>query len=158
MNRHQKGTKRRRQILRLWTRAQALEALPYVRSIVRSLREHHLEVLRQRRDARRLADRPGRPGREALIAHQEALQGEARASQAFQHSLDELQSLDVYCLDPVRGEALIPFIRDEQLAWFVFDLFDDEPLRSWRFHSDPPETRRPAAELEPAQDDTTAYA
>src|SRR5262249_39623021 len=109
MNRHQKGTKRRRQILRLWTRAQALEALPYVRSIVRSPREPHLEVLRHRRDARRLADRPGRPDREALIAHQEALQGEARASQGFQHSLDELQSLDVYCLDPVRGEALIPF-------------------------------------------------
>ncbi len=46
-------------------------------------------------------------------------------------------------LDPVHGQALVPFVHEEQLAWYVFDLFDPQPLRFWRFQSDPDETRRP---------------
>ena len=42
---------------------------------------------------------------------------------------------------------MVPFIYNGQLAWFVFDLFDDsDPLRFWRYHQDPLETRRPIAE------------
>jgi hypothetical protein len=55
----------------------------------------------------------------------------------------ELAVLDVYSHDPVKGHALIPFVHDEQLAWYFFDLFDAEPFRFWRFQSDPDETRRP---------------
>ena len=61
-----------------------------------------------------------------------------------------LQAIDVYCLDPIQGLALIPFVHDKQLAWFVYDLFDAEPLRFWRYHEDSFETRRPLAELEVA--------
>jgi hypothetical protein len=43
--------------------------------------------------------------------------------------------------------AWIPFSHDNQLAWFVFDLFDTEPIRYWRYQTDPLETRRPVSEV-----------
>ena len=44
----------------------------------------------------------------------------------------------------VGGLALIPFAVEKRLAWYVFDLFDEEdPLRFWRYHQDPLEKRRP---------------
>lgn len=57
-------------------------------------------------------------------------------------ALEELDSLDIQLLDAVGGQALVPFVHDDQLAWYVFDLFDSQPIRSWRFQSDPDETRR----------------
>ena len=38
--------------------------------------------------------------------------------------------------------ALVPFLYDEQLAWFVYDLHDPSGLRFWRYHSDSDDTRR----------------
>jgi hypothetical protein len=55
---------------------------------------------------------------------------------------EELAELDVYSLDPLKGQALVPFVHDEQLAWYIFDLFDAEPIRAWRYQSDPEHTRR----------------
>jgi len=108
-----------------------------------SLREHRLDAVRQRLKADRLAGKPGRPNRSMIIA-QEETRGAAGAAEArYQEALDELQALDVYCLDAVAGEALVPFVHDEQLAWFIFDLFDEQQLRFWRFHEDPLDTRRP---------------
>ena len=46
-------------------------------------------------------------------------------------------------LDAVQGMALVPFVHDDQAAWYVFDLFDSQPIRSWCYQSDPEETRRP---------------
>jgi hypothetical protein len=37
----------------------------------------------------------------------------------------------------------VPFVHDEQLAWYIFDLFDAPAFRFWRFQSDPEDTRRP---------------
>lgn len=143
MNRNRKSSKRRRQTIQVWTHAQAQAALPYVASVVRSLREHALEAQGHRLTLKRLAKQPGRPNRAALIAHEETVRDAEAAEERFQDALGELQELDIYCLDPMRGEALIPFVHEEQLAWFVYDLFDDEPLRTWRYHSDSLETRRP---------------
>ena len=78
-----------------------------------------------------------------MIAEQETKHDLGRAEHDFQDAADELQALDVYTLDPVRGQALIPFVYDEQLAWYIFDVFDANPFRCWRFQSDPDETRRP---------------
>ena len=36
----------------------------------------------------------------------------------------------------------MPFVHDGKPAWYVFDLFDSQPIRSWRYQSDPDETRR----------------
>jgi hypothetical protein len=143
VKRQPKGAKQRAQTLRVWTYDEALAAVPYISSVLRSIREHALGALAHARTAQRLNDRPGRPDRDALIAHQDARDQARRADEQFQEAIDELQELDVYCLDPLQGQALIPFVLDEQLAWYIFDLFDLQPLRFWRFQSDPEDTRRP---------------
>jgi hypothetical protein len=151
MKRNRKGAPRRQETIRPWTYSRAQAALPYLASIMRSLREHRLDAHHHRLAAKRLADQPGRPDRQTLIAQEEALRASRRAEEQFEESLGELEALDVYCLQPVHGRALVPFVHNDQLAWFVYDLFDAEPLRFWRYHSDPLETRRPITK---AQKDT----
>src|SRR5208282_1669711 len=121
MKRNQKGAKRRRQVLRVWTREQARAALPYVSSIVGSLREHWLDAQSHRRALGRLSGQKGRPDRACLIAQDEEGRAVREADARFQQTLEELQALDIYCLDPSRGQALIPFVNGAQLAWFVYD-------------------------------------
>jgi hypothetical protein len=158
MNRNKKESKRRREMLQVWTHDQARAALPYIASVLRSLREHKLEAQAQQRTAARLDQRPGRPDRDTLIARQEALKTADKAEERFQEALDELQLLDVYCLDPIAGQALVPFVHDDQLAWYVYDLFDSEPLRFWRFHSDPLEMRRPFDDMQKKAEPITRLA
>jgi hypothetical protein len=143
VKRQPKGAKQRSQTLRVWTYEEAQAAIPYITSVLRSIREHALTALSHTRAAQRLADRPGRPKRAAIIAHQEAQDEAHRSDEKFQEAVGELQDLDVFCLDPLQGQALVPFVQDEQLAWYIFDLFDVQPLRFWRFQSDPEDTRRP---------------
>ncbi len=154
MKRNQKGAKRRQRQVRVWTLEQARSALPYLSSVVRSLREHWLEAVTQHRNAKRLAQRPGRPDRHSLIAHAESVKAAEQADERFREALAELEGLDVFVLDPVAGQALVPFVHDENLAWYVYDAYDSEPLQFWRYHSDPLETRRPLAELKDEQERT----
>ena len=132
--------------LRLWTYAEAVKALPYLRAIVRSLREHWLQWQRVRLQVRRLDARPGRPDRQALVLRAEAAREAELAEDRFNEALRELEALDVYCLDPVKGRARIPFRQGDDLAWFVFDLFAPQELGAWRSYADPLETRRPPVE------------
>ena len=78
----------------------------------------------------------------ALIEEQELRRDLHKGESEYQAALDELQELDIQPLDVSQGTALVPFVHDEQLAWYVFDLFDSQPIRSWRYQSDPDETRR----------------
>ena len=143
MSEKQKGARRHTKGLRLWSHARALAALPYVTPVVRSLREHRLEALHYQRQARRLADKPGRPDRAAMIAHQDALHDIQRARSRYEEALKELNALGITCLDPVRGQVLFPFVHRKKLAWLQFDLFDKEPLRYWRYQDEPEDVRRP---------------
>lgn len=140
-------TKRNRslRVIRLWTQPEAVKALPYVRSIVHSLREHWLDAQRKRLEAQRLGQ-IARPNRKQLIATEDASAAQTKAEDAFNEALEELMGMDVFLLDPVQGVALIPFQQDEELAWYVFDWFDKAGLTAWRFHKDPLETRRPMPE------------
>jgi hypothetical protein len=146
MNGNRKTSKRKKDTIQPWTYEQARRVLPYLRSIVQSLREHRVEALAEHRKAKEITDRPGRPDRSTLIAQEEALRAARAAEARFEAALEELHVLDIYCLDPIRGEALVPFVHDNQLAWYVYDLFDNEAFRFWRYHSDPLEARRPIAE------------
>ena len=147
MKRHRKGSKKQSESIQVWTYEQARRVLPYVASIMRSLREHCLEAQHYHLSARRLTERLGRPDRTAILAHTDLVQAAKEAEERFHEALDELHTLDIYCLNPVAGLALIPFARDDRLAWFVFDLYDrDDPIRFWRYHQDSLETRRPIAE------------
>jgi hypothetical protein len=128
--------------LRLWAFDDAQAAVPYVSSVMRSLREHHLDIQNKRRELQALASRTGRPDRKSLIADQELRRDLHKAESEYQGALDELQELDIQPLDVAQGTSLVPFVHDDQLAWYVFDLFDSQPIRSWRYQSDPDETRR----------------
>jgi len=138
---------RRRQTLQVWTYEQARSVIPYVRSIMKSLRDIQIESQNHSLRAERLAKRAGRPDRDRIINQQEALESADEASERFRRTLADLHDLDIYCLDAIRGLALIPFAQNKQLAWYVFDLFDKDPLLHWRFHDDPLETRRSVADL-----------
>jgi hypothetical protein len=153
-----KGVKQSRDTLQVWSLNQARAAIPYLSSVLRSMREHALQSLAGAHKARRLAEKPGRSSRTDLIAWQEA-EHEARQAEArFQEAAGELEDLDVFTLDPVRGQALIPFVQEEQLAWFIFDLFDNKPFRFWRFQSDPDDTRRPITPTQQGWTGTTQIA
>jgi hypothetical protein len=146
VKRDRKRARRREQTIRIWSYAEARAVVPYVVSIMRSLRETKLEAQQQHRTAKRLALRPGRPDRSTLTAREDALEAARRADDRFHGFLEELHTLDVYCLDAVQGLALIPFAKDNQLAWWICDMYDSEPLRFWRYHRDTLETRRPIPE------------
>ena len=128
---------------RLWTYEAALSAVPYLRAVVRSLREQWLHVRSVRRQIRRLDARPGRPDRQTLIRRAAAVQELDQADLELVETFDELKAIDVYCLDPAQGLALTPFGKGDELAWYVFDLFAPQGLEAWRFQSDPLEMRRP---------------
>jgi hypothetical protein len=146
MKSHRDGTKRRAKTLRAWTYEEACKALPYISSVLRTVRDHRINALQHDRTAQQLARRPGRPNRDDLIAHEEAVASARRANDQFREALVELHALDIYCLDPIAGTAVIPFVHDNQLAWFLFDLFAEQPIRFWRYHTDPLDTQRPLAE------------
>jgi hypothetical protein len=148
MKRNHKKATRRTQVVKVWTRTEAQQALPLIRSVMQSLREHRLEAQAQHLRAERFKKRPGRPDRNGLIAHAEAVQAATEANDRFDAGLRELLRLNVYCLDPIQGQALIPFAHGANLAWFVFDLFEPDALKTWRYHEDPITMRRPIAELE----------
>jgi hypothetical protein len=143
VKRNPKKAKRTSDDLRVWTFAQAQQAAPYIASVVRSLREHGLETLARHRYLRRLANRPGRPDRSTLIAMTDAQRDLANAQDQFTQAIEDLHQLDIYSLEPLMGQALVPFVHDDQLAWYMFDLFDSQPFRFWRFQSDSDDTRRP---------------
>lgn len=128
--------------LRLWTHAKALAAVPYLRSVLASVREHWLEMQQFRREKERLDERPGRPDRATTIQRALAQRNAEAAAQQFDDAMHELLALDVYCMDPVQGQALIPFMQSGHLAWFVFGMFESEGLKEWRFHADPANKRR----------------
>lgn len=146
MKRKRKQKRPPLQMIRLWDYPQARKALPYLRSVTSSLRDHWLEAQSRRLEMARLARAPGRPNRGALLAATRATEEKTDAEDRFNDALNELMGIDVYLLDPLRGVAFIPFQKKDELAWFVFDLFDSDDLKSWRLHQDPLDKRRPIAE------------
>ncbi len=68
---------------RLWTYAEAIRALPYLRAIARSLREHWLEMQQARQQIRRMNARPGRPNRQTLLLRKEAIREAELAKERF---------------------------------------------------------------------------
>src|SRR4051794_7267221 len=124
MKRQNKKSGQTQRRIHLWTVSQAQAAVPYVRSIVQTLRDTWLESLTHHHRAARLANKPGRPDRSALTAQDDERLAANRAQQQFGNALEELEDLDVFCVNPLNGLAVIPFRQNEQLAWFLFDLFD----------------------------------
>jgi hypothetical protein len=132
--------------LKFWNYGEAVKARSYLRAVTGSLREHSLNLHSARLRLERLDSRAGRPDRETLIQRADAAREVEQADRDFHEAIHELNALDVYCADPARGLAMIPFKKGNRLAWYVFDLFAPQGLVGWRFHADPMEARRPLAE------------
>lgn len=109
---------------------------------MRSLREFALQSQSLRRELVAIEERPGRPDRKLLIQQEELKRDLLRSEDEHASAQQELDALDIQVLDALQGQALVPFVHDDQLAWYIFDLFDDKPIRAWRYQSDPDETRR----------------
>jgi hypothetical protein len=122
-------TDRRHRYIRVWTCAQAVAVLPYVASILRSLREHRLDALRHHLTAKRLADQPGRPRRDTLIAQEDAVRQADRADAEYQRTLAELEWLGIRCLDPLACRAIVTASRAGERVECMYDLFDPQPVR-----------------------------
>ncbi len=134
--------------VRLWTYIGARQAVPYLRSLVGSLREGWLEMRQAQEQVRRIEARSGRADRDSLIQLDETNHDVARAESKLEDVVNEMLTLSAYCVDPGAGLAVIPFLSNGALAWFLFDLFDEEGLVAWRLNSDPLETRRSLSEIE----------
>ncbi|MGE5195507.1 MAG: hypothetical protein ACM3U2_23690 [Deltaproteobacteria bacterium] len=134
--------------LRLWTYAGAMKAVPYIRSLVQSLRDAWLELRTAQTHAERFKARPGRADRNLLIQLEESDRRLQQAAVKVEEIVNEMMALSAFGVDPAAGLAVIPFFRGDVLAWFVFDLFDPRGLIAWRMHSDAQETRRPLSDLE----------
>lgn len=146
MKRRRNKASKRTRVIRLWNIEEANKSLPYLRSVTTSLREHWLEAQAHRLESDRITAAKGRPDRSTILRLGDLDADRTSAEDKFNEDISELLRMDVYPVDAVQGLAFIPFNKDEELAWYVFDLFDTDGLKSWRFHKDPLETRRPIIE------------
>jgi hypothetical protein len=146
-----KGSKRHHKTIQGWSVTKALSAVPYITSVLQDVRQAFLDARRNERTLKLLDEKPGRLNRRELMQQQDAILEGQRAEDRYSKALRELATLDVVCQDPVRGLALIPFVHDRQPAWYLFDLFEEEHIRYWRFEDDPAGMKRPIAEVESAK-------
>lgn len=128
---------------RLWTYTEALAVVPYLSSILRSLREAEVEIRIWQERLFQLKERPGRPDRQLLLDLQLAENELQRAQEASEDAEQDMTRLGIFPLNAIQGTALVPFEQESELAWYIFDLFETPPLAFWRFQHDSDETRRP---------------
>jgi len=147
MKPRRKSSKRMR-VLHLWTLPELQKAVPYLRSVIVSLREHWLDTLTTERHLNLAAQRPQSTQRNLLVAADDLREERRRAQQKFEDALEELNRIDVFLLDAVKGLALVPFRKEDDLAWFVFDQFSPRGIIGWRNHDDPIEKCLPLNLLE----------
>ena len=146
--RPRKERSKRAHALRLWTWSEMTKAVPYLRSVIGSLREHWLDVLAAERRLEQSAKHQAPLKRAQIIEHETHKDERRRAQTKFDDALEELNAMDVFLLDPVQGLALIPFRKADELAWYVFDHFTSDGVVGWRYHHDPIEECRSLGTLD----------
>jgi hypothetical protein len=107
------------------------------------MREARLESQAHASRAAKLEAKHGRPKRDQILEIADEKVKAKEADERFHKAQEELQQLDVYCIHPIQGLALIPFVNEDQLAWFIFDRFDQDQIRFWRYHLDPVDVKHP---------------
>jgi hypothetical protein len=149
MKRRKRRSKRMK-VMHLWDGSEVAKAVPYLRSVLASLREHWLDVLNAQRRLD-LAAPLKKPAKcQQILAEESRKDERQRAQDRFEDALKELNGIDVFLLDPVLGLALIPFRKGDELAWFIFEQFAPHGVIGWRNHDDPIEECRPLNLLQEA--------
>ena len=134
--------------LRMWTLETAHQAVPYFRSLQNSIRDIWIDFRQAERIHNKLQQRSEKPDRDALIALDDSNADLARFEKQLEEISTEMIAQSLYCVDPVTGISAVPFMKDQQLAWFIVDLFDENGISTWRLHTDPLDRRRTLPELE----------
>ena len=136
------GKKRKQQLIQVWSYDQTIKALPYLLEVIRSLRENYLAMQFANHRLTKIGQRLGRPDRSAFIAKQEAQLDSETSSSKYNQDVAELESMVMFVASPANGVVAIPFIEEEQLAWFILELYYEDHVVGWRYQSDPLDTRR----------------
>ncbi|MEN9672566.1 MAG: hypothetical protein RL553_831 [Planctomycetota bacterium] len=136
------GKKRKQQLIQVWSYDQTIKALPYLLEVIRSLRENYLAMQFANHRLTKIGQRLGRPDRSAFIAKQEAQMDSETSSAKYNQDVAELESMGMFVASPANGVIAIPFIEEEQLAWFILELYYEDHVVGWRYQSDPLDTRR----------------
>ena len=136
------GKKRKQQLIQVWSYDQTIKALPYLLEVIRSLRENYLAMQFANHRLSKIGQRLGRPDRSVFIAKQEAQMDSETASSKYNQDVAELESMGMFVASPANGVVAIPFIEEEQLAWFILELYHEDHVVGWRYQSDPLDTRR----------------
>ena len=136
------GKKRKQQLIQVWSYDQTIKALPYLLEVIRSLRENYLAMQFANHRLSKMGQRLGRPDRSVFIAKQEAQMDSETASSKYNQDVAELESMGMFVASPANGVVAIPFIEEEQLAWFILELYHEDHVVGWRYQSDPLDTRR----------------
>jgi len=136
------GKKRKQQLIQVWSFDQTIKALPYLLEVIRSLRENYLAMQFANHRLTKIGQRLGRPDRSIFIAKQEAQMDSETASSKYNQDVAELESMGMFVASPANGVVAIPFIEEEQLAWFILELYHEDHVVGWRYQSDPLDTRR----------------
>ena len=129
-------------LLKVYSYDEATQMVPLLRSIVASVRDYWIEWQQNRRRLELLEKNTTLSKRQMLLEHGSLTENDRRLESQFFDSLEELNKFDVYLYDPVQGSAMIPMRQKDELAWIVFEAFDEAGLSGWRFHNDPLEERR----------------
>src|SRR5262249_28755485 len=138
---------KRVQIMHLWERGEVTKAVPYLRSVLKSLREHWLDAVNAQRRLDRAAAMRAPRKRQQIIENELQTAECERAQAKFKDAVEELASVDAFLVDPIRGLALIPFRKEDDLAWYIFDRFAKPGVIGWRYPNDPDEECRPLNQL-----------
>ena len=136
------GKKRKQQLIQVWSYDQTIKALPYLLEVIRSLRENYLAMQFANHRLSKIGQRLGRPDRSVFIAKQEAQLDSETSSSKYNQDVAELESMGMFVASPANGVVAIPFIEEEQLAWFILELYHEDHVVGWRYQSDPLDTRR----------------
>lgn len=136
------GKKRKQQFVQVWSFNQTVKALPYLLEVLRSLREDYLAMRFAKHRSLKIDQCKKRLDRSAFIAKQEAQIESDLASSKYAQDVAEFESMGIFVVSPENAIVAIPFIEEDQLAWFILDLFEKDYIVAWRFQSDPLETRR----------------
>src|ERR1700735_1628967 len=100
MKRHRSSGKNQ-QTIQVWTLEQARSLLPYLISIIDSMREARLEGQAHATRVAKLEARHGRPKREQILAIADEKTMIEGARERFESAHAELRQSDVYCIHPV---------------------------------------------------------
>ncbi|GEM_PF-286370 len=145
---HQPGKKGKKRLLQTWSFDQVTKALPYLIDVTRSLRESYLAKQFEKRRLNKISQvltglGLTSQGRTYLIQIQQTQFDLDLASSKYESDAQELESMGIFVVSPSNGCVAIPFLQEEQLAWYVLELYHEETICGWRYQSDPIETRRP---------------